>query len=234
MLNEANLATLAKPFTPAEHGTVQNNPYIRKSAIRNRLSKVDLLWELGAPEYVCTDGDVVMYRGSLTIGGVTRWGLGSGIITRKDSKGNPVEGFTLAKNIAKAHKSAATDVLARAATEFGVGNYLRDKPWEAVQMNFTDWLVKMTGEKPVGQSVLNAWADVGSVQHLLNRCAQGKGLSWADVSRLTGIVALEDYAAWNKRFTSITVAAEWIAAALDKELVALPPASPKQAAAVPG
>ena len=138
MLNDQNVQTLAKPFTPAEHGTVNKNPYLRKSAIRARLSKVDLLWELGAPEYVCTEGDVVVYRGSLTVGGVTRWEIGTGIISRLDANKQPVDGFTLAKNIAKAHKSAVTDILARAATEFGVGNYLRDKPWDAVSMNFND------------------------------------------------------------------------------------------------
>ena len=167
-LTDQNVVTLAKPFTVAEHGTVQNNPYIRKSAIRKRLSQVDLLWSLGVPEYIGTEGDVVIYRGALTVGGVTRWGIGTGIIQHLDANKQSVDGFALAKNVAKAHKTAVTDILARAAMEFGVGNYLRDKPWGTA--SFNDWIAKVTAENPL-VSRRNPNSKAGPMPDRFNTCS---------------------------------------------------------------
>lgn len=224
-LTEQNLLTLAKPFALHEHGFVQGNPYLLKSAIRERLSKVDLLWTASEPEFVTMAGeDVVVYRGSITIGGVTRWGLGSGIIQRTDKKGNPVEGFSLAKNIAKAHKQAASDVLPRAAIEFNVGAYLKDKkPRDLPQERFAQWLAQFSGDKSTLQTEQTpgaepkAWATAETVKYLLDRCTQGLKLTWADVARFTSIAELEDYTAWNTRYPSVTAAATFIKAAMEKE-----------------
>lgn len=244
MLNDQNILTLAKPFLPAEHGIKNNNPYLRKSAIRARLSKVDLLWSLGAPEYIGTEGDVVLYRGALTVGGVTRWGVGTGLIQRTENK-QPVEGFALAKNIANAHKSAVSDILARAATEFGVGNYLRDKAWGSTPFN--DWIAKVNGDKPqpaqtespapYGQPpqpaqqadpkpTVTAWANREQIDSLVKNAFASLGIISSDVCGLAGIPLLSDYAAWNTKYPTRKAAADAIKAAHEK------PATPKQAVTI--
>ena len=124
-LSPEDQALLEKPFRVDEHGFLQGKPYIKKSAIRRRLSAVDPGWSQAEPAFVTRDGDVVFYSLSLTVRGVTRSNLGSGIVqtskTNKDT-GEITEytGFELARNVAKAHKQAASDGLPRAAETFNV------------------------------------------------------------------------------------------------------------------
>ena len=132
-LSPEDQALLEKPFRVDEHGFLQGKPYIKKSAIRRRLSAVDPGWSQAEPAFVTRDGDVVFYSLSLTVRGVTRSNLGSGIVqtskTNKDT-GEITEytGFELARNVAKAHKQAASDGLPRAAETFNVGAYLKEIP----------------------------------------------------------------------------------------------------------
>lgn len=148
---------LSKPFEAHEHGFKNGNCYIRKSAIRRRLSLVDPHWKLTEPEFICVDGDVVIMRGGLTVCGITRYQIGSGIIQRKSEgktnkegkyeEGKPLEGYALASQVAKAYKSAATDILARAAVEFNIGAYLKDAAKEdrpSNQASLTALLAKLS------------------------------------------------------------------------------------------
>lgn len=144
MLSEKQILELQRPFAFAEHGFNQKNPYILKSAIRARLNRLTPGWQLLQPELVAVDGDVVVMRGGLQIGDVKRYGVGTGIILRADSDGAIFNGAKLAGMIAKAYKSAASDILPRAALEFGMGEYLKDKPKNINKDNFAEWLVKIS------------------------------------------------------------------------------------------
>lgn len=126
------IALLQKPFQPNEHGWVNGSIYIKKAAIRRRLNQVDPAWMISPPALVIAQDDLIVLTGTLTIGGVARSGLGTGIIqlTKKLSSGSVVdlEGFELSRARAKAYKTAASDILPRAASMFGVGDYLKEIP----------------------------------------------------------------------------------------------------------
>jgi hypothetical protein len=119
------LALLEEPFLPHEHDFVGGNIYLRKSAIRHRLNQVDPDWELHPPELLTEAEDVVTLRGGLTLCGVTRFAIGTGIVRRAELKG-----FELAREISKARKAADSDLLARCAGKFGIGDYLKDMTLE--------------------------------------------------------------------------------------------------------
>lgn len=147
MLSDRRLAELKEPFTFAEHGFYLHKPYILKSAIRSRLHLVDPEWSLTEPEVVTVHEDVVVMRGALVISGVKRFGVGTGNILRADSDGVAFTGSKLAAQVAKAYKQAASDILPRAALEFGLGNYLKNKPKEIAEGNFRPWLAALTAPK---------------------------------------------------------------------------------------
>jgi hypothetical protein len=140
------IALLTKPFKPSEHGFLNGSPYVLKSAIRRRLAEVDPTWSLGQPLHLTTENDVVVMSGSLMVCGITRHEIGTGIITRtkKDkSTGEYIDlpAYEIARNVAKAFKTAASDILPRAAVQFGVGQYLKDiTPNERGQINTPDAL----------------------------------------------------------------------------------------------
>lgn len=147
MLTEQQIVLLEKAFDLDEHDFTDGKVYIRKSAIRRRLFRVDPAWSLGAPEFVMMAGeDVAVMRGALTICGVTRHGLGTGRIDRK-AGGKDLEGVSLNNQIIKAFKAAASDILTRAALEFNVGAYLKDKPRDVKEANFAAWLAKLPASK---------------------------------------------------------------------------------------
>lgn len=251
MLSEQNVKSLAAPFTFEEHGFKNGQVYIRKSAIRRRLSKVDLLWSMSAPEYVGTfgdDQDVIMYRGSITVHGVTRWGLGNGIVQRgADDK--KAEGFTLAKNVAHAHKQAATDIVARAALEFGIGNYLKDKPSNIKQDGFKEWLAKLTpppaplttqqppvqpttGSNPTSSTPpaapIATWATAAVIETLLKNAESSLFVTREEISRYTSITDLGNVVEWNTRYATRPDAAEAIRAGVKAENEKLKQATPKK------
>lgn len=140
MLSDKQITELQEPFKFNEHGFLQKSPYILKSAIRNRLNRVVPGWQTAAPEIVVVDADLVVMRGALIIGDTKRYGVGTGIILRADSKGVLFDGAKLAGMKVKAYKQATSDVLPRAALEFGIGQYLKDKPKGINEDNFRGWL----------------------------------------------------------------------------------------------
>ncbi len=200
-------ALLAKPFLFAEHAFIRNGNsasgvvYILKSAIRNRLSQVDPAWRLSEPEFVCVDGDVVIMRGSLTVCGVTRFQIGTAIIQRADKDGVKLEGYSLAKAVAKAYKTAATDILPRAAVEYNVGTYLKDIPQSkkpTTETALKEYLDKLTAPPadPNAWSIentrtwLNKWRASGLIDDKLKK-ALGITDKWSDFK---GTVAEADKA----------------------------------------
>lgn len=146
MLSAEQIHLLEKPFTFEEHA-MDPNIYIRKSAIRRRLAEVDAAWEMTPPQLMNANENVVLMSGGLTVAGVTRYAVGTGIITR--TKINKQSGdvialpdYEVARNLAHAYKTAASDLLPRCALLFGVGDYLRDIP-KNVKGNdraFAEWL----------------------------------------------------------------------------------------------
>jgi hypothetical protein len=127
-----------KPFALDEHDFIWKNdaktsgtPFIKKDAIRRRLSQLDAHWKSTPPEVQCITGDVVIMRGGLTLQGDTRFAIGTGIVQTerrgKDGKPpTPITGYDLAREIAKAHKTAQSDLLPRCAAEWNIGWYMRD------------------------------------------------------------------------------------------------------------
>ncbi len=144
MLTEKQITELQKPFTLAEHGFYQKSPYILKSAIRARLNRITPGWLLLPPELIAHDESVVIMRGGLQIGDIKRYAVGTGIVIRANSNGVVFDGAKLSGMVSKAYKQAASDILPRAAVEFGVGEYLKDKPKGINEDNFAPWLAKLT------------------------------------------------------------------------------------------
>lgn len=167
---------LETPFLSEEHGFLQGNPYILKDAIRQRLSKADPHWTNTKPSLEAITNDVVLMTGGLTLFGDTRYGMGTGVIisTKKDPKTgevHPVEPYQLARETAKAMKTAQSDLLPRCALEFGVGAYLKNKPKDVTQANFEGWL------KSIGAKY--HWANNGGGERFKNQ-AKSLNLSWTD------------------------------------------------------
>lgn len=126
---------LEQPFPLSAHGFVGGNAYLLKEAIRARLNAVDPAWTMTSPQFVRATGDVVLYNGGLVVAGVMRWGLGTGIVQQLEPRRGKTPGelvdpspFEIARTVAKAHKTAVSDLLPRCALEFGVGAYLKRMP----------------------------------------------------------------------------------------------------------
>lgn len=144
MLSEKQIAEFKRPFEYKEHGFVDKKPYLLKSSISDRLNRMAPGWILLPPELVTVDGDVVVMRGGIQIGDVKRYAIGTGTILRADKNGVVFDGAKLTGMIAKAYKTAARDILPRAALEFGMGEYLKNKPKGITEDNFAGWLAKLT------------------------------------------------------------------------------------------
>ncbi len=133
MLTNEQIKLLEKPFEAHEHGFVQQNPYILKSAIMGRLSEVDPGWHTTTPVLIGVQDDVVLMEGGLTISDVTRHAIGTGIITRhikdKNNIGEIIELsiFEQQRQVSKAMKTAQSDLIPRCAALFGIGAYLRER-----------------------------------------------------------------------------------------------------------
>lgn len=180
MLTDEQINLLAQPFPPEDHRFVSGAPFLPKAAIMQRLSQVDPAWTLSAPTLVHQDDDIVVLSANLTVCGITRPGLGTGVIlrTKQDKTTKEIitfEGFELLKSISKAWKTAATDTLARAAVAFGVGGYLRDLPDSAKKSKETylDHFAKLA----------NGWRYNGGRQRLKDLLNQ-TGLDWPTVAAL--------------------------------------------------
>lgn len=176
MLTPDKQRILEQPFLLEEHGFNQNNPYILKDAIRHRLSKVDPHWTNTPAQLVTITNDCVMMTGGLTLFGDTRFDVGTGLIisTKKDSKTGevfPVEPFQLARETSKAIKSATSDLLPRCAGQWGVGNYLKNKPKDVTQGNFADWLKLISAKYH--------WSNNGGGERFIAH-AKSLNLNWVD------------------------------------------------------
>lgn len=184
MLSAKQMIELEKPFGLKEHGFLSGNPYIFKSALRVRLFHVDPDYTTGAPELIVHDGDVVVMRGSLTIGGVTHYGIGTGTIIRpvdeKTGELLPMKPFDLARSTAKAYKQAASDILPRAALEFNCGAYLKGIPKDVKQAGFEAWLKKLSA--PV---VGDTWTDTEADDFVARQLALG--MTNADIFAALGV-----------------------------------------------
>jgi len=244
MLSPEQIALLEKPFRKDEHGEVSKNPYILKSAIRRRLYQVDPNYELGAPEVMIHDQDVIVLRGPLTIGDVTHYGVGTGLIirTRKDDKTGEVFDlplYDIARNMAKAYKQAASDILPRAAIQFNCGVYLAEKP---KGMTLDDLLKKLGAPTPpagkpsttpppqptpLEPPARKPWADKAEIDDMLAKANAALGLTWLDVSLFTGIGAPDDYDAWNTEYVDRAAARDAIKAGQAEALAKMGPAKPK-------
>lgn len=133
MLTESQIKLLELPFRLDEHSFVQGNIYIKKSAIKKRLDQVDPGWAITPPDFLMESGDVVILKGGITVAGITRYSVGTGIIvkTKKDDATGEIHdlpAFEIARQTAKAYKTAMSDIVARAAMMFSIGDYLKDLP----------------------------------------------------------------------------------------------------------
>jgi len=153
--------TFRTPFPLAAHGWVNGNVYLRKSAIRQRLDECAPGWRSGSVRLIAADGDTIVMALTITIGEQSHEGVGTGIVQRgtleqKTGEFKPFDPYKVAQNVAKAYKTAASDAFARAALEFGVGEYLRDLPRGLNQQAFADWLAKLSAPPaPPAPATLN-------------------------------------------------------------------------------
>jgi len=128
-LTEDQVKLLEVPFPIDDHEFVTSNPYLKKAAIRRRLSQIDSGWQLSPPEILRGKRGVVIVRGSLTLCGVTRADIGTGIIRQVNPDANGViSDYDQNRNVVQAVKTAASDILPRCAFQFGVGWYLKELP----------------------------------------------------------------------------------------------------------
>lgn len=125
-LTHEDLTELKKPFPVHEHEfDYAKNCYITEYAITERLDSIDPAWSLLQTtlenrQELGTEGKLIVTVAlALTVKGVTRTGIGRGIVElRKDKKGEANQ----------AEKTGATDALKRAARLFGIGRYLLTLP----------------------------------------------------------------------------------------------------------
>lgn len=137
-----------KPFAFDEHGIIRkkdseaiDSVFILKDAIRRRLTQIDSRWSTGTADLMGIQGDVVIMSGMMTFLGAQRTAVGTGKI-QSTNYGKPVEGFALAREVSKAMKTAASDLLPRLATEWNIGSYLRQLPKSVTtDAEFKAWLV---------------------------------------------------------------------------------------------
>lgn len=148
-------ALIEKPFEFEEHGFLEKGGYyILKSAIRQRLNEINPKWRNTPPEILLIEEDLVTMRGGLILFNETRYAVGTGIIerTRYDREAKkevPLGSYQISRNKAKAMKTAARDLLPRAALEHGIGDYIRDMPKKVREGSIT-----IDGPK-----VFKAWLD---------------------------------------------------------------------------
>lgn len=189
------LQACEKPFLFEEHGFIMkdvkdgeeiDSVYIRKDALRRRLTLIDHKWQTLPPELMGIEGNVITMRGTMLFLGSTRTGVGTGIIqtTKYDrvSKSRvPVEGYELDRQIAKTMKTATTDLLPRLCIEWNIGSYLRPLPKNVkTQSAFRFWLEGKVKEWEQLYASQRHWAANGKGT-LFNAMVREYGLSWNTV-----------------------------------------------------
>lgn len=209
-LTPEDVRKLTAPFPLAEHEWRQgrNNKdyvYITETAVISRLNEVDPSWT-----FIVTDRTEREYTvnrknakgeaytlfahelaitGSLTVKGVTRYGIGMAEV---------------APDAAEADKSAVTDALKRAARLFGIGAYLLNDPPGKAQ--FPQWLQrqaaqvdKTTGEitqpeppiEPPPAPAANGWTRA-QADSLITE-AHNKGVTTEEVLGVLGVKRISEY-----------------------------------------
>ncbi len=169
---------LEESFSVEEHDWKDGQIYLRKDAIRRRLTEADPRWELSPPTIVNVHDDVVIMTASLVVAGINRAGIGTGVIqhAKIDPKTGEVNRNVEANLLAKAYKSAASDCLPRAALEFNVGWYLRHLSDQAKQ-----WVKTRDGLQKYLASLNKHWALNGGGRRFVEKM-EALGLNWLQVS----------------------------------------------------
>ncbi len=169
---------LEEPFDVEEHDWKDGQIYLRKDAIRRRLTEADPRWELSPPAIVNVHDDVVIMTASLIVAGISRAGIGTGVIqhAKIDPKTGEVNRTVEANLLAKAYKSAASDCLPRAALEFNVGWYLRHLSDQAKQ-----WVKTREGLQKYLASLNKHWALNGGGRRFVEKM-EALELNWPQVA----------------------------------------------------
>ncbi len=177
-MNRSIWDILEEPFQVEEHDWKDGQIYLRKDAIRCRLTEADPRWELSQPTIVNVHDDVVVMTASLMVAGISRAGIGTGIIqhAKIDPKTGESNRNVEATLLAKAYKSAASDCLPRAALEFNVGWYLRHLSDQAKQ-----WVKTREGLQKYLASLSKHWALNGGGRRFAERM-ETLDLSWPQVA----------------------------------------------------
>jgi hypothetical protein len=179
-LAPAQEAILALPFALNEHAfNGSNNVYIKKSAIRRRLSLVDPGWSQTPPVVVTQDDNTVALAATLTICGSTRSGVGVGVISRWNKDKTPMKDFGLALAVLKAQKNADTDLLPRCAIQFNVGAYLKAEGVKDIKTE--DALKEFLAKLPAPPST--HWAANGGRERI-GAIMKKIGMEWKAVADL--------------------------------------------------
>lgn len=216
---------LNAPFAEPAYGVVNGKVYLRKSAIKDRLSDVDPGWALSEPQFVAREGDVVFMSATLTVGGVSRGALGSGLILSTKSDGRPIEGINLAREVSKAYKAAASDCLSRAAVYFlKAADDLREKPNDAGSTaTISAYLKRQQPSTPQSSSGTQPPARRAASEDLRDKDVaarfiqrwRGQALSDTDVLAALGVAQLSE---WTKgRAAADDAVNAWLAAKLAQE-----------------
>lgn len=169
---------LEAPFAIEEHDWKDGQIYLRKDAIRRRLTAADPGWQLSPPQIVSVHDDVVIMSAALTIAGISRAGIGTGIIqhAKIDAKTGEFSRGVEANLLAKAYKAAASDCLPRAAAEFNVGWYLRGLSDQA-----KGWVKSKDGLQKYLASLHKHWALNGGGRRFVEKMER-LGLVWPQVA----------------------------------------------------
>jgi hypothetical protein len=157
MLTPGQFYELGLPFALNEHGFMNNNPYLLKTAIQRRLYRVCPGWTMTEPTLMTIEGGVVVLTGSLILEGQAQGALGTGIIL---ANSDPLKH---AQAVRMAFKTAASDLLPRCALYFGVGWYLKVIP--------TDWKDRVKSREGLAQYLdimRQKWQDGAGDVRVLN------------------------------------------------------------------
>ena len=129
-MEQTILDTLTRPFTPEQIRQREGRggkmlDYLETHAVITRLNEAfNGAWSFEVLDFKTMEGEIVVH-GKLTAGGQVKTQFGSADIHRtrgeNGEKGAPV-------SIGDDLKAAASDALKKAATLFGVGLHLYDKP----------------------------------------------------------------------------------------------------------
>jgi hypothetical protein len=190
-LTQDQVKRLTAPFAYTDH---EFNPrgyvYITEEAISARLDEVDPSWEFVVTDMV-RDLTSATVTGRLTVGGVTREGVGTqgieyvknGDAAKTDAVGSPIEA-------GEVRKGAATDAFKRAARLFGIGRYLLGAP---KQTDFKAWLARLGNQQPapVPEPTANGWTQQQAGSLVTE--ARNNGVTDDELLTMLGVKRISEY-----------------------------------------